>query len=64
VSARTYLYFTGRTRLGGSFATVNRNNGSEELLLRYCRLGLLSTWSCVAQDGKLKHGVDFVVREL
>jgi hypothetical protein len=48
----------------GTRAFINKNNGSERLLLRYCRLRLLSTWSCVAQDEKLKHRVDFAACEL
>lgn len=64
-SAEIYLYFTGRLgELARACATVNRNNDSEVLVLPYCRLGLLWTWSCVAQDGKLEHGVDLAVREL
>jgi hypothetical protein len=63
-TATLYLYFT--EELTAADSIVNGNNtmrGSERLLLRYCRLRLLRTWSCVAQDGKLKHGVDLAVRE-
>jgi hypothetical protein len=63
-TATLYLYFT--EELTAADSIVNGNNtmrGSERLLLRYCRLRLLRTWSCMAQDGKLKHGVDLAVRE-
>lgn len=44
--------------------TVNRNNSRVKTVLRYCRLQLLWTWSCVVQDARMKHGADLAVREL